>query len=394
MYALIKDISSEVTCGLFEGGPGSGHFGHKGRPGHRGGSSAGGNVAAHTFASGRGVDLPKKKVAMTPGGMHKKVSSNFMAKYLVKKNAQGKYATWDSAVAKLKAKYPGQPEARYERAVFKAGLRRGGGSLQTPSVKIAPKRPKGNVVLDQGGGGTLSIALTTGKVEKEDILGGGCNKSLKVKIDGDGDAIVKPKSGEVRGLRKHITKGTYYRREAAVSSVAKVVGMNDLVPETYVRNDPKHGVCSIQAFVKNGKAPGSATHRYGRSETDVSRAALLDFVIGNQDRHDGNYLIADGKLKLIDNGLSLATEGGYLRSVMFNRASENAMDIPKAVYETFISRRGDIEATLRNHRIEEEAIANMGKRYNSLGRLMNSAEPQKTFERLKIFHADDNGWHE
>lgn len=37
-YAIVKDISSDVLGVLFEGGAGSGNWGHKGRPGHRGGS--------------------------------------------------------------------------------------------------------------------------------------------------------------------------------------------------------------------------------------------------------------------------------------------------------------------------------------------------------------------
>ena len=37
-YAIVKDISYEVLTALFEGGPGSGNWGHKGRPGMRGGS--------------------------------------------------------------------------------------------------------------------------------------------------------------------------------------------------------------------------------------------------------------------------------------------------------------------------------------------------------------------
>ena len=41
-YQLVKDIAAEVTAVLIEGGPGSGNFGHKGRPGHRGGSLPGG----------------------------------------------------------------------------------------------------------------------------------------------------------------------------------------------------------------------------------------------------------------------------------------------------------------------------------------------------------------
>jgi hypothetical protein len=45
-YTLIKDISSEILAMLFEGGPGSGNWGHKGRPGKRGGSLPGGGFKA------------------------------------------------------------------------------------------------------------------------------------------------------------------------------------------------------------------------------------------------------------------------------------------------------------------------------------------------------------
>jgi len=41
-YTIVKDISSEVLTALFEGGPGSGHWGHSGRPGYVGGSLPGG----------------------------------------------------------------------------------------------------------------------------------------------------------------------------------------------------------------------------------------------------------------------------------------------------------------------------------------------------------------
>ena len=37
-HAIVKDISADVLSALFEGGPGSGNWGHKGRPGKRGGS--------------------------------------------------------------------------------------------------------------------------------------------------------------------------------------------------------------------------------------------------------------------------------------------------------------------------------------------------------------------
>ena len=52
---FVKSIASEAAKGLFEGGPGSGNWGHKGRPGHRGGSLGGGKgarISAHKITGG------------------------------------------------------------------------------------------------------------------------------------------------------------------------------------------------------------------------------------------------------------------------------------------------------------------------------------------------------
>jgi hypothetical protein len=52
---MAKSIASDVKRELFEGGPGSGNWGHKGRPGHRGGSAprgTGGGISAHVVKPG------------------------------------------------------------------------------------------------------------------------------------------------------------------------------------------------------------------------------------------------------------------------------------------------------------------------------------------------------
>ncbi len=56
---LVKSIVSEVLKKLFEGDPGSGNWGHKGRPGYRGGSAGGGGgkgkgagISAHIVKPG------------------------------------------------------------------------------------------------------------------------------------------------------------------------------------------------------------------------------------------------------------------------------------------------------------------------------------------------------
>lgn len=61
-YAIVKDISADVLSALFEGGAGSGNWGHKGRPGHRGGSlpTKGRSIARAILKSERGsLRIPK-----------------------------------------------------------------------------------------------------------------------------------------------------------------------------------------------------------------------------------------------------------------------------------------------------------------------------------------------
>lgn len=61
-YAIVKDISADVLSVLFEGGSGSGNFGHKGRPGKRGGSlpTKGKSIARSILKSERGsFRIPK-----------------------------------------------------------------------------------------------------------------------------------------------------------------------------------------------------------------------------------------------------------------------------------------------------------------------------------------------
>ena len=97
---FIESLAEDASKLLFEGGPGSGHFGHKGRPGMRGGSLPGGSVAAHG-----------------------EVRSSQMATWL-KSEVIGKGVKLNPGEAStlLRSQFPGQPDERYVRAVLKAGL--------------------------------------------------------------------------------------------------------------------------------------------------------------------------------------------------------------------------------------------------------------------------------
>jgi hypothetical protein len=83
--ALISGIAIAALKGIFEGGAGSGNWGHKGRPGHRGGSlggGGGGGISAHVAGSAGGasrysvsVTQMKKGQSVTVGGEHGTIMS-------------------------------------------------------------------------------------------------------------------------------------------------------------------------------------------------------------------------------------------------------------------------------------------------------------------------------
>jgi hypothetical protein len=108
---LVKGIASEVRKELFEGGAGSGNWGHKGRPGHRGGSlggggGKGGGISAHKAgeekdkASGAGLGHPANF-----GGAKGFLSVTRQSK--AKGNLPSKSAEWAAELAAFKARQKG-----------------------------------------------------------------------------------------------------------------------------------------------------------------------------------------------------------------------------------------------------------------------------------------------
>lgn len=141
-------------------------------------------------------------------------------------------------------------------------------------------------------------------------LHGGTSGTYRVTLKGESGrrlhAVWKPASEEA-ALRAHIAPGTAYKREAAAFAVAADLGVADLVPPTVARDlKPGVGPGAMQVFVQGAKADGYAKLDRGAAE----RMRVFDFVIGNTDRHDENYLIAagnpDGKPILIDHGFAFS----------------------------------------------------------------------------------------
>jgi hypothetical protein len=104
--------------------------------------------------------------------------------------------------------------------------------------------------------------------------------------------------------RPRIPRGMQTEREAAAWEVAKLVGMDDLAtPCVAGKIGGAYGAAmEIQPGVNAYKAPAGKEFD---GDEHVRRAAMFDYILGNSDRHGGNWMIDGDEMKLIDHGLCL-----------------------------------------------------------------------------------------
>src|ERR1035437_3959242 len=171
-------------------------------------------------------------------------------------------------------------------------------------------------------------------------------KSIKVGVT-DGTEIItfndgtkgfwKPSSGEDSGARRNISDGLLTEREVGAWKLGEIVGMQDL-------GTPVKDVMRItlpdgtEQFVGTEKAqasglkgergalmqlqPGDNAKEFGDAVKydgleNLGRSAAYDYVIGNEDRHDKNWMVEEGtppetsQLHMIDHNLSFPDLGPY-----------------------------------------------------------------------------------
>lgn len=182
--------------------------------------------------------------------------------------------------------------------------------------------------------------MGTGTISGQKRLGGGANGSYTAHIGGV-KAVWKPSVEESPYLRTGVPGGEYYKREAAAYSVAKAIGLDHLVPvtvtHTHERDDgspygPETLVGSAQQWVPDAQTALSHDNPYDGDE-DRDLAAAFDYLIGNTDRHHGNWMVgSDGKIKLIDNGLAFPNNGlNEFRSSIFDESRSKDATVPAAI---------------------------------------------------------------
>jgi hypothetical protein len=226
-------------------------------------------------------------------------------------------------------------------------------------------------------GSSGKSSLETAGVKSSEVLGGGVSETQLVTLEDGTKAVFKPTSGEPKKiLHDNITPGMAATREVAAGEVAKLGGVQDLVASSAKRSvDGKPGV--IVEFQKG--TVGAKARNFGKDNQDVQRAAVFDFVIGNQDRHAGNWLVNRGKLKLIDHDLAFPDKGKYRsnhpmsntlignQAFMANLTGTGISSAAfKSVTRPYLKNREAILSGLRKQGLPESAVRGVGRRIAAL----------------------------
>lgn len=286
------------------------------------------------------------------------------------------------AFSELLANYdPSQP--RDERGRWSADG--GGGNAvagQTlPSSKKAEAVPSSRELPPPAT--DVESRLRSGTPISKKALGGGANSSYIMEMDNGEKAVWKPRDGERTDLRDSIPEYTQYKREAAAYAVAKAIGMEDLIPPTTIREiDGKVG--SMQEFTEGVVAKEVPAKICFDGDTDLKRAAVFDYLVGNSDRHRGNWLVdlkRGDKLRLIDHGLILPNnqKDTYVNQNIMNEATvrKNFTIPPEIAHLT--EKWPAVEKALESCQIEPDAIA---MTHHRLIDLTEAAARGKTFDDL------------
>lgn len=121
----------------------------------------------------------------------------------------------------------------------------------------------------------------------------------KVRLADGTNGVYKPISGETQASWDAIPYRGFASREVAASRLNEDLRFG-LVPATAFW-DGHEGRGSLQAFAANARAADGRLQNYPREQRE--RMAVFDYITGNGDRNDANYLVGqNGRLIAIDHG--------------------------------------------------------------------------------------------
>lgn len=149
----------------------------------------------------------------------------------------------------------------------------------------------------------LEKHLREAPIDVTGVFGGGGGHPGKQLV------VVRGGVGAIAKLAHHDHERQMVRAEAGTYLLARELGWDDLVPVTVIRDVPLHQeAATVEASVQVLWPTFTiglllSVEADALPEKDTSRAAVIDALIRNSDRHRENWgLIADRKLGLIDHG--------------------------------------------------------------------------------------------
>ena len=176
------------------------------------------------------------------------------------------------------------------------------GQIQTVMVQQGGHRDERSLL-----SGTPETISTLGNRKSAVTPRGGTNTTRRVELDNGVVGYFKPFGGENKRLEKGFGQDSAQQslHEAAAWRLASQMGppWSDIVPPVVIRE--VNGEVGSFALQRPGKENDRDPWRAG----EWREAAFFDCLIGQQDRHGGNYLVAGDRLSLIDHGYTFALPG-------------------------------------------------------------------------------------
>lgn len=204
---------------------------------------------------------------------------------------------------------------------------------------------------------------------------------------------IERRGGEASGITpsynvtyKDGTKGFFKTADAVeevgVWELAKVVGMDDLATPVVFRRvgTPDQGDVSgcMMKFIGNAKNAVKCTNAEKYDDKDGYRAALFDYVIGNTDRHEGNWMVdTKGKLHLIDHGYAFTDSEtnsallAHIQKLVRKGTVKYQLNDLKSVY---IDNKDAILVSLKKSGVGHRKVEETRERLDGLARMSSWTE--------------------
>ncbi|SRR6266566_4596578 len=218
----------------------------------------------------------------------------------------------------------------------------------------------------------LSTSPTSGSPRK---LGGGVNETYTVKFENGDKAVFK------------VSETGDMNHEVAAWKIAKLVGMQDMVKPAVIRViEGRTG--SLTAWTDGEVAKNAQRDKKFDGKDDMFRAASFDYVIGNSDRHEKNWIVNGDKLGLIDHGIAFPRHGGpswhtgFLEKTEYYamKTPEDAPPSPRSLAGSYIEHRNEINTAMMNLKISEGRRQALQARIDNLSK----ADTWRELRRMEL----------